>query len=535
MEIWQSGAPLYTLTDDIPSLYTKEIVTNGIGHFQLTLPTKKNGDHIYNDIGLNDKVKIWLGYDSVGTGDPTFVGKISRITAPLSIGEGYSRMVSGLSQGEVLLKRLKKGMMWWNTAASLIVATLASDLGLGTSLIQSDSTGVNMEVVTKSYFDVLQFISDYWVNATTKVQKDFFVDVNNNLVWHSRPFRDSGVQSLVLGENIQSYMVYRDTNPIYNSIMVYGTFLDDVKHPSDGDSLTEQNTTETPQDDGWSADVVWETSSPLSPKVGSEYVKKTAGDVTEIDMSNTLASSIKCARKGYNKLHFWISFRKFATTTLDSFTLSVGSTSSNFFYKSWKISDLDPGQTGDWVEMDVTLGSDAGFSRYSKPDWNTITYIRFQLDCSPAATIGLLVDGMYFHYRAAKGEANDSTSQTTYGRHDIEVSDETLLSDSDCVKRAEALLLQRKDPFIEVDVTTFGNKDILVGDQLTLTLPAENLTSAPFDVVSVEHFFTEKFLTKTHLISSINTRIQAAKNMVDMLNQTEKKIRLLAHDEKTIS
>ena len=71
----------------------------------------------------------------------------------------------------------------------------------------------------------MQQISDYWVNAGTKLQKDFYVDKDEVLQWHDRPLRTgANVETFTYGEgnDFQSYSLKYDILPIKNKITVYG-------------------------------------------------------------------------------------------------------------------------------------------------------------------------------------------------------------------------------------------------------------------------------------------------------------------------
>lgn len=254
IEVWHGGSLLHTITDAL-SIRVREVLTDAVGTFKFAVATKKNGDYLYNDINVYDTVKIWIDYDSVGA-TPLTVGKIYRISAPLKTKQGYLRLFYGKNQGEILERRVKGRKAWSGTAASTIVTELANDLGLGTSEIEADTTAVTLTTDVDTYFDLLKKLSDYWYDAGNQVKKDFYVDVNNNLVWKSRPLRTTGVETLSVGEEILSYILTHDATQLKNNITVYGKrevynpskygqtakvqnpTVHGYTHPSDGDSWT---------------------------------------------------------------------------------------------------------------------------------------------------------------------------------------------------------------------------------------------------------------------------------------------------------
>ena len=71
---------------------------------------------------------------------------------------------------------------------------------------------VALQVENKRYFDVLRSLSDYWYDAGTQIKKGFYVDVDNDVVWKSRPLRSAGVEAFTGGDHIISYQVIRDVS-----------------------------------------------------------------------------------------------------------------------------------------------------------------------------------------------------------------------------------------------------------------------------------------------------------------------------------
>jgi hypothetical protein len=193
IEVWEpgGGAALYTINDAV-GIYFKDIITEGIGPFNFSVYSHKDfsGIYTYPSIDLGDTVKIWLDWDMIA-GDPNFIGKVTKRSGPILTETGWVRKIAGLGQGEVLLRRFKKNKSYVATDASVIVKEWATDLGLESDpwKVETDTTDVTLEVSTKSYFDLLRWISDYWYDADTQIKKDFYVDVDNELVWKARPLR----------------------------------------------------------------------------------------------------------------------------------------------------------------------------------------------------------------------------------------------------------------------------------------------------------------------------------------------------------
>jgi len=145
------------------------------------------------------------------------------------------------------------------------------------------------------------------------------------------------------------------------------------------------------------------------------------------------------------------------------------------------------------------------------------------------------VDGLYFYPIRPTATASNAASKTSYGQRDQEVTDDKLHSDSECQKRAETLLYQRKDAPIQITVRTPGNTNILVGDRLSMTIPAENITAQNYDVISVEHAFSMRgFLTTATMVNSANVRepmsITGQQNVIKM----RREIKGLSRNEQVV-
>jgi len=495
IETYTGAAKDHTIEKNALNIYFKEVVTDGIGHFSFMVPTKKNGGtYIYDDIALYDKVKIYLGYDNVGE-TPNFVGRVGTISAPLSIQGGYVRVISGLSQGEILLDRLKKNKYYDAVGASTIVTELASDLGLGTGQIAADATAVTMEVRTKTYFDVLKAISDYWYNAGTQIKKDFYVDVNNNLVWKSRPIRTAGVETLTVGENVLHYDVTRQIRAVRNDIVVYGK--PERYLPSDKDEWTESLT-------NWSASSGSLSLNSTDEQVGTYCIQCNSGEGSTNTFKRDLNRiTIRTIQK-LNLYRYCDSYiiaakvRLLAPDTSNYFEADMGSGLLWYFYTF----EMGPDHVYDATERPTEPWTETG-----SPNWWDIQGLQFHFTHSVGTGKNSLVDGIYFYPERFVGTGTDAGSKTAYGTRELEVSDVNLASDSDCTKRAETLLYQRKDPPIQIDMTVVGNTNILVGDRLVQSIPAENISAVNFDVIAVEQSFSAQgFMTKLTMMNSVNVR-----------------------------
>lgn len=529
-----TGAQLdHTITSDAVAVYCKEIVTDAIGNFRFIVPTRKNGGYFYDDIALHDLVKIYFGYDTVDA-TPAFVGRVGNITAPLSTSQGYVRIVSGLSQGEILLRRFKTNKYYDATAASTIVSEWATDLGLtGAGKIDSDANTVDLEVKTKNYFDLLRWISDYWVSAGAQIKKDFYVDTANDLVWKSRPIRTAGVESFTVGKDILNYVVTRNVDAVKNNITVYGAAEDPV--PSDRDSWTEPTADPPPN---WTA-VQGTVERGTGGKVGAYYVIGRAADPNGQTVEFTRSIPRQTIRN-INTVSFWSNI-KMPEATAGYVRLGTLGGTTDYYQADIALNNVLNYLSltlGPQNEYDAADNPDGKWTPVGSPNWWDVTDITFYgTFTGTGAALGMGVDGFHFFPERWSNTASDATSQTSYGQRDMEVTDDKLHSSGECQKRAEALLFMRKDPVIQIEIAVPGNTNVLVGDRLPMTIPAENISAVNFDVVSVEHTFQKEpvgFQTRATMVDSVNVRHVIAKTNAVMMGDLKRALRELSIDEKPV-
>jgi len=509
IEIYDSTPTLiHTITSDALNILVKETVTNNVGTFSFTLPAETtNGKYVFNDISLCDQAKIWLDYDSV-SGDPLTIGKIFQIDAPASDETGLVRTFRGRSQGEILKRRLKRKKKWVATDASVIVTELAEDLGLegDGSKRDVDTTDVDLTVESETYFDVLTKVSDFWRDVTHKVKKDFFVDVDGDLVWKDRPIRTDGVETLTLGDNLLSYNVLRDMNSIKNKIYVYGRC--NQPYPASGDAAESL--------DNWATDETGPTQADDWVEEGTYSIKATTSGDQSIYLGYTIDPAISCQFKhDYKKLHIWVRVNA-GTFNSDAYLHLQLKTSAAHYYKKI-IRGIEPRKL---TEYELPIGPESDWYAYGSPSWENITELRIWFSNAPTSSnLYLWVDGVRFlkDYNAL---VEDLDSQDDYVVGELEHYSDQLWSNDDCIRRGQTILAQMKDPVTRLDVVTAGNKNLLAGDRLVMTLAPENMTTEDFDVVTVQHTFQKEpvgWQTIATMINTINTRNPPALSMKDVL------------------
>lgn len=494
---------LYTLDNEMLNWRFKNVLTDGLGNFSFSLPAEKGGSYKYHDVALFDTAELYVGYDSVPA-NPNFVGKILQIHGAMTEKDGFVRTFKGLDQGEVTARRIRLCKYWDATGASTIATAVATDLGLLGGTIDVDATAETIVTETETYFDVLKRVSDYWVNAGTQVKKDFYVNVDNDLMWQTRPIRTAGVESLTIGDNVRTYSVFRDVKSVRNKIRVFGEFNVDAEMPND------ENWTEGNDTDNWTLLSGTMTADSVNVNKGSWSIKcvSTGGGAPYLaNLYRTfepefphITSKNGTTINSFRQLKFDL-YVSVAPNT-ESYVKLWAPDSSNYFYRFWDMAG------GAWTANTWTLPQDDAhlnaWSKQGSPNYENLTTVQFTGN-DDIAQWTLQIDDLRFTEGRFYGTEEDATSQSDYGQRDMVHVADMLKSDSDCEKRGQTLLYQKKDPPTQVTMRLIGNTNVLIGDRIPLTIPAENISADDFDVISVEHSFPP-FMTTAVLVDSGNVR-----------------------------
>ena len=499
VEIWQGGALLYQLDDIAINIHIKDALTEGVGTFSFTLPTYSGvgTSYKYTDINLFDEARVWLSYGAVA-GTALTIGKIYQIKAGLA--KGYVREFTCKSQGEVLTRRIKRAKNYGPTDASDIIIDLANDLSIfGAGDITADANHESQNFEYEPYFDAVRRVSDYWVSSVAQVKKDFFVDVDNHLHWKARPIRPPGtVETLTIGTNLMDYSVLRDVSGVKNDIRVYGKFDENKEDPA----YVPVNT--CPNDENWSESVLNWT--------------KERGTLLSMDAVNftTGTGSVSCSaildagnyHSEFNRTFMpeFITATGKKSTTINSFARvsfdmyfeyagAIGDfigyiylyapDAANSFNRS-----IAMAATNTWENKSYLLNDGVGWAGVGAPNWERLEAVKFWVNTS-GATHTTHVDALYLRGGRFYSSAANPASATSYGQRDMIHVDDALLSDADCLSRAQTLLYQLKDPVTRLDVTMPLNLNVKIGDRLTVTLAPEGITATDFDVLTVEHNFVK--------------------------------------------
>lgn len=198
---------------------------------------------------------------------------------------------------------------------------------------------------------------------------------------------------------------------------------------------------------------------------------------------------------------------------------------------AWTFNELDLGTAH---EYHATRNPNGTWTKGGSANWWDIEHIQFRANWAVNNNF-IYIDGLWFFPERWSDTASNAASQTSYGQRDLEVTDDKLHSDGDCEKRAETLLYQLKDPPTQIDLTVVGNTNVLVGDRLSMTIPAEGISAANYDVISVEHSFTNNgFITGAVMVDSGDVRKPVANTPMDLLVDLRRRLKGLNIDERML-
>lgn len=517
--VYSSG----TAITDAFSCSAKLALTTKPGSFNFTLPALKGFTKSYDDIAENYKVKIYMGESPLDASDILMVGKILKITSGGSAQNGLIRQFEGKDLGEKAERILKKNKRYLSPVYANTVATvLAQELSsYDAAKMDAENTSVTITSRTEPYWDTFRKVSDYWVDGSTKIQKDFYFDTEGEFVWKNRPFRTTGTTSLVYGTNFVDYELIRDIMSVKNKITVYGA-------PTS--SLPVIKTTWTDATTDWTAasGTLTADSTYIAPVDGTNVIRCSSADTIGPPYSQTCDFKLSLDRvtlRDIKKVNFWyypgtsapaytsMYVRLYAPDESNYFQYTLTGSNNNYHWVSLDLGedyvhDDDEAPTAPWVAVGT-------------PDWWDIEAVQFYAASSgTSGTLNFCVNKLYFSPDRWMGYAEDATSIASYDDREAEYTDENLLSTAECTSRAETLLLQLKEKTIGLNCTIPFNSNILLGDRCPVTIPHENLSSFNMDVVAVEHSMVgNQFTTKPSLIYSSDIRVFPPTSPAEALNR----------------
>jgi hypothetical protein len=189
--------------------------------------------------------------------------------------------------------------------------------------------------------------------------------------------------------------------------------------------------------------------------------------------------------------------------------------------------NVDTNPEGQWVEVgDLVLGP---------ASWDDLA--KLEIDLAYGQDHKFYLDGLCFSFGRWRFNDDDAASQASYGIQDAAVMDNQLQSDAECEARATAMIYQQKDPVTRIDMLVAGNKNILRGDRLSITLPAEAISAANYYVTGVEHHLNTKdgWTTTATMVNTVNNRNVPALNEKEVVLKEIKRAREIGRGIRKIT
>lgn len=520
---------LYDLTN-VAESFDIQTTLNDVGTYVVTLPMLSGiSTYKYMGIALNDDIFIYLTDNGTLPANPNFGGKITKIAGAAQ--NSVLRTFYCKDYAEVLEHRYKT-KYYGSIAANTVATEVATECGLGTGSIGTETGVITENFDGISYKELLARISDYWVTGSTMIQKDWKVDYLKNLVWTNRPMSTAlgrTVETVTYGSNMANPIVYRDIESIKNYINVYGN---QSRTEPDG-AVNSDAWTETA--DHWDLIQGYTLATDTDHVKGSYSIKAQTQSLSPpvtLDFKYYPQVNVYCGERkdGFNNIHFKI---KCTDNTPALIYFSVICTHETFYTG---INGLPEFTMGEWSEFNLPVGPNTTSWWIPTVDsnmWNEPVIAlewKSQVFSGGTATLTTQIDDLYFGNGHFKSPVTSNTASiNAYGQRELVQVDDKLLSDAECLNRQSSVLLQQKDPVIRINFVTPLNLNIQTGDRLTLTLPFENITSQPFDVVQVHHTIKSKqgALTNVSATSVVNTRKLPPVTVLEALNSKFTRIALL--------
>ena len=516
----------HTITDDCLTVQVMMALTDQLSNFTFALPAMKGLTKSYDDIAVFDKVKIYLGYDSVPA-NPLLVGRVENIQNQWDEGR-YVRVVSGHDLSEVTNRRIRHQYSTGGGQASVNVAKWAADLGLGTD-ITADATAVTIVSNQTKYDSLLRDICDY---AAT-INKDWYVDIGDgghpdgHLVWKTRPLRTASVSSFTVGSNILSYNFVRDINEVYNRFYVFGASEPAVEGTSicaDTQYTTAPTDIPSSHDDWTEALTNWTITSAdgkahlllsaVSPHAGVNEIWGGIGigDNGQANEWFEMARSFPFFMVKDSARVDWVGWwNGNGVSTIQDWRIRLfAPDSANRFEYIIDPAHYIPENTHTHMYIDLGPAKEAvtgneKWIRVGDPSWYNIqSFASYTLwNNALNALAAIQIDCLYFSGLRWYAFAEDGGSQTSYGMRECVITDDRVHSTAEVTNYAATWKAQKKDATLQLDVITPLDTNILIGDRIPITIPNENLTGIiDFDVIRVKHSInTDGALSLATLVS----------------------------------
>lgn len=417
----------------------------------------------------------------------------------------------------------------WNTATSEKI----SGAFVNSSLIGlSDTTYTLLEYDNTKVWDILEFAAKT-ADFKGVIGYDFRVAPDGKFSFFPVNSKTASISSL--SELIEVAEYIKDIHRIRNKITVYGAALTTL--PRNQDRWTEP--TENPPL-YWvpltsNTNIERVTSNP-TPKLGTYCVKVWSSSTSQmnVEVSAKIISEqgqhVYIPLNSNQKLKFYLWVPHAMNMRLKLLAPDL----DNYFYTQPNINS-GAGEAG-WHFREIPLGKENEYSsdnpdgywaKYGNPDWKRVCNINFYTIWLPSDTHAFAVDWMYIDKMPFEATIQDTNSQNAYGLRELVEHDDELISDYECLLRANALLAYLKDPAeyltVRSTVIDYGNSPLLPGDRITVNLPNEGV-NGDFRIITVEYVFD----ARTQTLETVLELGREPPQLADFLYALKAKTDLLA-------
>ncbi len=403
--------------------------------------------------------------------------------------------VSGRCWGERLFRRVVTATYSGMKGEEIVKDLMDYYAGLshnrsGVELVENtDTTYTELKPEDSPLWDILKYVAESADKAGV-IGYDFRVAPDGKFEFFPKL---SKTNSTVITENIDTIAEYeKDITRVRNKVVVYG--LADKSYPSNKVDWTNSL---APSDGSWSGSIGTVSLDATGNPTGGSCIKLsvTSNYAGVVDLD--LAAGHEVNFDAYPVLDLQL---KIQDTFAGTGFILLMDTAGKFASKTISISPdaaFHVFETGagsayanQWERVDL------GFN------WVAVQKIRVSLGFSGVGSGNFWVYALYSGGRRYSGVVESTPSQTAYGLREYVEVDEELWSDSECVRRASALLAYLKDPaehlHIVSTVIDYGASPIKAGDKVHAELPTEGVNS-DFRAESVEYRVPKEDPTKLEI------------------------------------
>jgi hypothetical protein len=464
-----------------------------------------NSDYFTNlplHVGMHTKI---YGAREGGPLLKLFCGRVETLKALDKGARGNTVVLNGRCYGEELFRRTVNRTFFNMKGEDIVKYVIENYTSLkhvrgSTELVEAtDTTYTELNFENTSVFDVLKHIANT-ADKSGVIGFDFRITYDGKFEFFQRGSRTSPCSIQDLIEEAE-YSV--DIHRIRNKIIVRGADLACL--PRNQDRWTEPGSDPPPY---WEAvtpnTYVSRISSNPTPVKGS-YAVKIWGDGTGTQyaearrtLTDENSAPTTVSLDSNKKLRFYVYVPHAMALKLRLYT------DDNNYFRTADNYDSGGSAQG-WFSREIPLGKDAEqtndnpngyWVKVGYPDWKNISKIGFWTVWTTGDTRMLVIDWLYFDKMPFEAIAQNTSSQSAYGLRELVVKDDELYSDSECSRRASALLDYYRNPVETIvaksSVLDPANNRFLPGDKITVSLPKENISNAVYRIESVEHYFNGK-------------------------------------------